>query len=180
MAKNTAFEPKNILWNNGTKSLNSAIELSYIIMLYNNVSLVMLTIFMTAILSRTSAQEKSISQKEVETATEMLTQALLKPSPATLNRLTSDKLSYGHSSGKVETKEQFVQTLMSGASVFEEIQLSDQTADVQENTAVVRHVLNAKTNDPGKGPANIRIGIILTWVKSDGNWQLLARQAFKL
>lgn len=148
-------------------------------MLYNSVSLVMLTIVMTTVLSKTSAQEKSASQ-EVEAATERLIQAMLKPTAAALNQLASDKLSYGHSSGAVETKEQFVQTLVSGASVFEEIQLSDQTVDVQENTAIVRHVLSAKTNDPGKGPADIRIGIMLIWVKSDGSWQLFARQAFKL
>lgn len=148
-------------------------------MLYNSVSLVMLTIVMTTVLSKTSAQEKSASQ-EVEAATERLIQAMLKPTAAALNQLASDKLSYGHSSGAVETKEQFVQTLLSGASVFEEIQLSDQTVDVQENTAIVRHVLSAKTNDPGKGPADIRIGIMLIWVKSDGSWQLFARQAFKL
>lgn len=148
-------------------------------MLYNSVSLVMLTIVMTTVLSKTSAQEKSASQ-EVEAATERLIQAMLKPTAAALNQLASDKLSYGHSSGAVETKEQFVLTLLSGASVFEEIQLSDQTVDVQENTAIVRHVLSAKTNDPGKGPADIRIGIMLIWVKSDGSWQLFARQAFKL
>src|SRR5690606_37994173 len=147
-------------------------------MLYNSVSLVMLTIVMTTVLSKTSAQEKSASQ-EVEAATERLIQAMLKPTAAALNQLASDKLSYGHSSGAVETKEQFVLTLLSGASVFEEIQLSDQTVDVQENTAIVRHVLSAKTNDPGKGPADIRIGIMLIWVKSDGSWQLFARQAFK-
>lgn len=149
-------------------------------MLYNRVSLVMLTVIMATVLSRTSAQEKNAPQKEVESATENLVQAMLKPTATTLNQLASDKLSYGHSSGAMETKEQFVQTLVSGASVFEEIQLSDQTVDVQDNTAVVRHVLTAKTNDPGKGSANIRIGIMLTWVKSDGNWQLLGRQAFKL
>lgn len=148
--------------------------------LYNSVSLVMLTIVMTSVLSNASAQEKSASQKEVEAVTERLIQAMLKPTATALNQLVSDKLSYGHSSGAVETKEQFVQTLVSGGSVFEEIQLSDQTVDVQESTAVVRHVLSAKTNDPGKGPADIRIGIMLIWVKSDGNWQLLARQAFKL
>lgn len=148
--------------------------------LYNNVSLVMLTIVMTAVFSKTSAQEKSSQQEEVEIATKALTEAMLKPAAPVLNKLTSDKLSYGHSSGTMETKEQFVRTLVSGASVFEEIQISEQSVDVQDNTAIVRHILNAKTNDPGKDPANIRLGIMLTWVKSNGDWQLLARQAFKL
>ncbi|MBD1422386.1 nuclear transport factor 2 family protein [Sphingobacterium chuzhouense] len=148
--------------------------------LYNKVSLVMLTIVMATILSETSAQEKRSLQEEVENATKALTEAMLKPTAQVLNKLTSDKLSYGHSSGTIETKEQFVNTLVSGASVFEEIQISEQTVYLQDNTAIVRHTLNAKTNDPGKGPASIRLGIMLTWVKSNGSWQLLARQAFKL
>lgn len=148
--------------------------------LYNKVSLVVLTLVVTTVLSKTSAQERSSPQEEVEISTKALTEAMLKPAAEELNRLVSEKLSYGHSSGNMETKEQFVHTLVSGASVFEEIQISEQTVDVQENTAIVRHTLNAKTNDPGKGPANIRLGIVLTWVKSNGDWQLLARQAFKL
>jgi len=140
----------------------------------------MLTIVMATILSETSAQEKRSLQEEVENATKALTEAMLKPTAQVLNKLTSDKLSYGHSSGTIETKEQFVNTLVSGASVFEEIQISEQTVYLQDNTAIVRHTLNAKTNDPGKGPASIRLGIMLTWVKSNGSWQLLARQAFKL
>lgn len=147
--------------------------------LYNRISLIMLTIVMTAVFSDASAQEKNASHS-VEKATKALIDAMLKPNAQTLNKLASDKLSYGHSSGTIETKEQFVQTLISGASVFEEIQTTEQTVDVQDNTAIVRHILSAKTNDPGKGPATIRLGIMLTWVKSNDGWQLLGRQAFKL
>lgn len=149
-------------------------------MSHNKVSLVLLSIILSAAVSALSAQEKNAAEHEVANATKAFTDALLKPNENVLNDIASDKLTYGHSSGKVETKAEFVHTLVSGASVFEEIQTLDQTIDVQENTAVVRHVLAAKTNDPGKGPSNIRIGIILTWVKANGKWQLLARQAFKI
>lgn len=148
-------------------------------MLYNKVSVVMLTIMMTAIFSEASAQENKATQ-EVEIATKALINAMLKPNSQQLNQLASDKLSYGHSSGRIETKEDFVYTLVSGASVFEEIEITDQTVDVQDRTAIVRHTLSARTNDPGKGVANIRLGILLTWVKATDGWQLLARQAFKL
>lgn len=148
--------------------------------LNNSVPLVILTIVMTTFFSETSAQKNDSSKEEVEIATKALTEAMLRPTAQVLNKLASEKLSYGHSSGKIETKEQFVHTLVSGASVFEEIQITDQKVDVQDSAAIVRHILTAKTNDPGKGPADIRLGILLTWVKSNGSWQLLARQAFKL
>ncbi|PRD56219.1 nuclear transport factor 2 family protein [Sphingobacterium gobiense] len=148
--------------------------------LNNSVPLVILTIVITTVFSKTSAQKNDSSQEEVEIVTRALTEAMLRPAAQVLDKLASEKLSYGHSSGKIETKKQFVHTLVSGASVFEEIQITDQKVEVQDSTAIVRHTLNAKTNDPGKGPADIRLGIILTWVKSNGSWQLLARQAFKL
>ena len=127
------------------------------------------------------AQMNDSLNSEVETITQKLTQALLKPNADELHALSSDQLSYGHSSGKIETQDEFIHTLVSGASVFEEIHVTDQKIDVVDHTAVVRHVLHAKTNDPGKGPASIRLGIMLTWVKAqDNGWKLLARQAFKL
>ncbi|MGO3805483.1 MAG: hypothetical protein ACTJHT_04200 [Sphingobacterium sp.] len=45
---------------------------------------------------------------------------------------------------------------------------------------MLRHTLLAKTNDPGNGPASIKLGIALTWIKTQGTWKLLSRQAFKL
>lgn len=140
----------------------------------------MLTIVMTTFFSTATAQEKDPQVEAVETATAKLIEAFLKPNAEILSSLASNQLSYGHSSGKVESKEQFVNTLISGASVFEEINITNQTVYIEGNTAIVRHVLSAKTNDPGKGPANIRIGILLTWIKNNGNWELLARQAFPL
>lgn len=125
-----------------------------------------------------SAQQKSVSA--VEKAVNQLIQAMLKPDAATLNNLVTNELTYGHSSGKIEDKAAFVSTLVSGASVFEKIDISAQTVQVVDRTAIVRHTLTAKTNDPGKGPATIKLGIMLTWVQTHGSWKLLARQAFKL
>lgn len=147
-------------------------------MLNKPFSLLVFTILLTMQTIPTQAQLKQ--EKEVAQAVEQLTQAMLKADSAILTKLAHSKLSYGHSSGKLESKDEFVQTITSGASVFEEIQLTDQSIDIIDNTAIVRHVFNAKTNDPGKGPATIKIGIVLTWVKVKNQWLLLARQAFKL
>lgn len=119
-------------------------------------------------------------EASVERVVDQLIQAMLNADGTALADLASEKLSYGHSSGKVESKTEFVETISSGGSVFEEIKISDQRIDVEGNTAVVRHTLWARTNDPGKGPAEIKIGVVLVWTKSTDDWKLLARQAFKL
>ena len=148
--------------------------------LSNKLSTFVLTLVLAVGFSTVSAQEQNPLQQEVEAATKNLIEAMLKPKAETLKALASEQLTYGHSSGKIETKAQFVETLVSGASVFNDIQISKQTVHIQDQTAIVRHVFAADTNDPGKGPAKIRLGIALTWVKSNGTWQLLARQAYSL
>lgn len=123
------------------------------------------------------AQDKSV--KQVETAVEQLRLTMIDPDEAVLNKLASDKLTYGHSSGKVEDKTAFVQTLVTGKSDFVSISFTNQTIQVVGTTAIVRHRLDAATNDGGN-PGTIKLDIVLVWVKVKNNWQLLARQAVKV
>ena len=123
---------------------------------------------------------QSAEAEKVEQAVQALTQAMIEADGPALQRLTSPSLSYGHSSGKVENQSEFVENIVTGGSVFEDIQLENQTVEVLDNTAIVRHIFSAKTNDKGKGPGTVRIGILLVWVKTDAQWALLARQAVKV
>jgi len=79
----------------------------------------------------------------------------------------------------VETKEEFVDNIVSRRSVFVSIDLTEQTISVSGNTAVVRHILSAVTNDGGQ-PGSVKIKILLVFKKEKGSWKLLARQAVRL
>src|SRR5918993_2111803 len=118
-------------------------------------------------------------EKSVADAVETLRKTMIDPDKATLDKLTSVKLSYGHSSGKVEDKASFVNSLVSGTSDFVSIKLSDQTVIISGNTAVVRHTLEGATNDGGKA-SNVKLAVLLVWNQKGTSWQLLARQAVKL
>ncbi|MGO3307431.1 MAG: nuclear transport factor 2 family protein, partial [Sphingobacterium sp.] len=126
----------------------------------------MLTLIVTVGLPSAHGQDKSVT--EVEEAVNNLVKAMLHPSEPALKNLSIEQLTYGHSSGKVESQQEFIGTLVSGTSVFEQIEIENQTVQVIENTAIVRHTLLAKTNDPGNGPASIKLGIALTWIKTQG------------
>lgn len=128
----------------------------------------------------TQGEPRDSGVGEVEQVVQQLKQAMLDADGPTLRTLTADGLSYGHSSGKIENKSEFVETLVTGVSVFEEIQLTDQTVDIVDNTSIVRHILTAKTNDRGKGPGTVKLSVLQVWIKNDGQWQLLARQAVKV
>lgn len=123
---------------------------------------------------------QSKAETEVASAVEALRKAMVTPDKTVLEQLTAKELSYGHSSGKIEDQSSFVQTLVSGQSDFVDITLSEQTIAVKDKTAFVRHKLFANTNDPGKGPATVNLGILLVWVKEKSGWKLTARQAYKL
>ena len=123
--------------------------------------------------------DKAKDERDVAAAVEKMRAAMLSAKAADLNAIAAADLSYGHSSGKIETKAEFVDTIVSGRSVFVTLEFTDQTIKVSGDTAIVRHVFTAKTNDGGK-PGNVKIGILLTWQKQGGAWKLLARQAYKL
>jgi len=123
------------------------------------------------------------AQSEVETsvanAVEKLRKAMIDGNKEELENIVSDKLSYGHSGGHVEGKAEFVEKIVSGKSDFVTIELKDQTISTSGKTAVVRHKLNATTNDNGK-PGEVHLTILLIFQKEHKQWKLLARQAVKL
>ena len=115
----------------------------------------------------------------VATAAERLRLAMIDPTQANLSALVADDLSYGHSGGKVDTKASFIADLLSGASDFVTITITDQTIKVLDgNVAIVRHTLAADSNDSGK-PGKVLIKILGVWQKQGGQWKLIARQAIR-
>ncbi|WOI46891.1 nuclear transport factor 2 family protein [Acidovorax sp. BLS4] len=116
--------------------------------------------------------------QSVATAAERLRIAMIDPTPAALNQLVADDLSYGHSGGRVDTKASFISDLLDGKSDFVTIVISDQTIKVVGDVAIVRHTLTADTNDSGK-PGKVQIKILGVWQKQGADWKLLARQAVR-
>jgi len=122
---------------------------------------------------------QSKSEAAVAQATEQLRAAMVSADKAVLEKLTAEKLNYGHSGGHIDDKKEFVEKIVSGKSDFVTIDLTEQTISVSDKVAIVRHILTAKTNDGGK-PADVHLRVLLIWQKQKGSWKLLARQAVKI
>lgn len=123
-------------------------------------------------------QAEATSSTGVAAAAEKLRLAMIDPTPAALDALVADELSYGHSGGKVDTKASFISDLMDGKSDFVTLAITDQTVRIVGNVAIVRHTLTADTNDSGK-PGKVSIKVLGVWQWQDGAWKLLARQAVR-
>ena len=119
------------------------------------------------------------AEQSVAAAAEKLRVAMIDPTPAALTALVANDLSYGHSGGRVDTKDSFIGDLIVGKSDFVTIAITDQTIKVVGNTAIVRHTLTANTNDSGKA-GKVQIKILGVWQQQGGQWKLLARQAVRV
>ncbi len=121
---------------------------------------------------------QSKAETEVTAAAEQLRKAMIDGDSSLLDNITDDRLSYGHSGGHIDDKKEFVGKIASGRSDFVTIDITRQVVTVSGNTAIVRHHLEAATNDSGK-PGTVKLDVMLVWQKIKGKWKLLARQAVK-
>ncbi|WP_154647875.1 nuclear transport factor 2 family protein [Pedobacter arcticus] len=139
--------------------------------------IVLLALIISMINVNLKAQDK---KAEVENAVTYLINSLISGRQADLEYIANDNLSYGHSSGKIQNKKEFVQALVTNQSDFVTIDITKQSIQLDGNTAIVRHNLYAKTNDSGN-PGEVYLGIMLVFTKQkNGEWKLLARQAYKV
>ncbi|WP_419212035.1 nuclear transport factor 2 family protein [Maribacter sp. X9] len=114
----------------------------------------------------------------IENTVTKLYSAMVAKNKYILEDLTDEQLTYGHSSGIIENKSQYVDGVLNGVFQFSSITPKEQTVSVTGNVGVVRHVFEAQGTNKGKS-ADVRIGCLLIFKKT-GRWKLLARQAYKL
>jgi len=111
---------------------------------------------------------------------EQLRVAMQDPDQKKLDELISAKLTYGHSSGVLDTKESFISNMVSGKANFNDLEFSEISIIEVKNTAIIRHSLKAKSLDEGKEPATVNLKVMLVWTKEKGRWKLIGRQAVKV
>jgi ketosteroid isomerase-like protein len=122
---------------------------------------------------------ESAEEAAVNKAVEALRKALMEKDKTRLEQLAADQLSYGHSSGKVQTKAEFVDGVMTSKATVKSLTFPELSIAVVGNAAIARHLYESEMETDGK-PTNVKIGALQVWQKQDGNWKLLARQGFKL
>ncbi len=120
------------------------------------------------------------TKDEVESAVVNFNKAMVDPTEELMDELCSEKLTYGHSSGLIQNKAEFVDDIVNGPFDFLSVEALDQTINLSGNTAIVRHIFLAKASNKGE-PVDIRIGNVQVYQRGgNGSLKLLARQAYKL
>jgi Domain of unknown function (DUF4440) len=99
--------------------------------------------FATAGLLSRDAGAQGGDEAAVNQAIEDLRKAMIDANKARLGELVADQLSYGHSGGVIETKEQFIAVIVSKKTVYKSIALSEPSVAVVGNNAIARpHLLS--------------------------------------
>lgn len=115
---------------------------------------------------------------QVKPVFDQLMRQLVDPTETGLRQLTHPRLSYGHSNGRIENQDEFVQALVLGKSDFKAIQSTAFQCEGTSGTVYIRQELAADIQDGGVDQS-IRLHVLYIFTKEKKSWILLARQAVK-
>jgi ketosteroid isomerase-like protein len=115
---------------------------------------------------------------DILAAVEEYRKAMVDGNGARLLELSSDEMSFGHANGVVQTKVEFVKTVVDKAEVFNSIKLYDHNIKTTPELAIARHTFDADLVFQGKN-LQLVLNVVQTWRKEDGRWRLVLRQAYK-
>lgn len=123
------------------------------------------------------AQVDSIGLKETM---QKLDKALLQKDEAVLKSVLHEDLSYGHSNGWIESKNDVLNDLKSGKLVYSKIENSSSAiVNINKKWATVKTNINAEGAVNGTA-FKLTLHVMLFWMKTMKGWQLIARQSSKL
>ena len=136
--------------------------------------LFIITLFFTSLI--VAGQVDSIGLKD---ATKKLDKALLEKDAATLKTVLHKELSFGHSNGWVQTRDDIMNDFSSGKLTYNKFE-NNSSAIVK----ISKKYATVKTNTNAEGSVNgtafkLTLHIMQFWIKTKKGWQLIARQSAK-
>jgi ketosteroid isomerase-like protein len=126
-----------------------------------------------------SVAETAADESAVIESVEVLRKAIFDADKAKLDQVASPQISYGHSDGRVETKDQFINGVMTRKQTVKSLAFPELKVAVVGDAAIARHIYLAESELEGK-QTTTKIGALQVWQKQNGSWKLLARQGFRL
>ena len=126
------------------------------------------------------AQTKSAGDAdEVKRLEQQRVEALVRGDIKTLEQMLSDDLTYTHSTGRVDTKAEFIGALTSGAVRYHQMDHSDVQARAYNNTVVLtgRSAVRIRA---ASDEISFQLRFINIYVKRNGRWQMVAWQSTRL
>lgn len=137
-------------------------------------------IIVFTLFSLTAIAQGKAEKKILDNIKSLNSAIFIKRDSAVLSQLAGEAVTYGHSSGKIENKVEMIYNAMISPTTYKDFVMSDVSIQVDGKTAIVRHVLKARSFDAAGKEGVLHLNVLQTWVKKNKQWILVARQAVKL
>lgn len=128
-----------------------------------------------ALVSAFAESPKAGTEKAVLSAEKEWVDAVLHRDQGKLDALLDKDLEYTHSSGKMQTKAEFIDDVMK-TTQYQSIDFKTTKVRQFGNAAVVSHEAIVKSVNTGTS----HLYLSETWVQQGGKWQMVSRLATKL
>ncbi len=106
-------------------------------------------------------------------------QACIKKDLGALDDLLHEHLLFGHSDGRLESKEDFISGVTRGKVVYENIVIGTQTQVNNRDTALLRGEMTVSLSREGV-KNTFRLNVLHVWIYEKRRWRLVGRQATRL
>lgn len=117
------------------------------------------------------------SEEGIRKAVYAYNDAIIKKDTATLMKLLHGKLSYGHSNGWIETRNEQITNLYNGTINYHKIDQPELQVMLNGTTATVRGNGVFEVDMKGQEHMVFDLHVMQTWIWEDGRWQMLNRQS---
>lgn len=131
------------------------------------------------IIPKLAAEDDENAKKElILLRTEKLRESLLNRDSVALMNLLSDDVTYGHSNGLNQSKEEVIRSVMSTQHDYRKIRVDEIKPRIYGQTAIVNMEADVFLLLEGK-PIEMNMDVLLVWVYRGGDWKLVARQSVR-
>jgi hypothetical protein len=136
-----------------------------------------ITLLFLFFIAAASAQS---DEKELTQKTYLLSRTVFgTKDTVTLGKLLAKTVSYGHSHGNVETRNEMIKGVARNQSNYTDTLVSNLKLFIEGNTAIVRFLFKAKENKKDGSTGDLNLAIMLVWIKEKKEWKLMGRQAVR-
>ena len=99
---------------------------------------------------------------------------------ATIENLFAGEVSYGHSGGKIENRQEAIRNILKNTSTYSGVEMGPVYLQVNGETAITRHELTATEHTADGRNVSLKLHIVMVWTKEKKGWKMMARQAVKV
>ena len=134
-------------------------------------------IFLLAAIQSTAQTDE---QKVLQRVKQLNDAVFINKDSIALEGLLAGKVTYGHSSGKLENRQEMIHAAISSKNTYANFVMDSASVFFENKTAFVRHVLRAVSIDKDGKQSPLHLGVLQVWIMQNKQWKLMARQSVKL